>query len=390
VPAVAAAVLIGLGPGAASASACAGWTVQTTPNPASVDNLLNGVAATSTSNAWAVGNYSNSDQGFPARSLIVHWNGSAWRQQSSPSPGSGVNNLSGVAATSATNAWAVGSYDNSANTSTQTLIVHWNGTAWQQVPSPSPGGPGAGHASALNGIVATSATDAWAVGYYINSTTHLSQALIVHWNGTSWQQVPSPDVGIESGLGGVAATSATNVWAVGSYPNRFATGNRTLVVHWNGTAWQQVPSPNPHSCEDSNGLSGVAATSATNAWAVGSDDMCPGSETENLVTLILHWNGTSWRQQASPRPSVGGLHGVAATSATNAWAVGTVVVTGLTLTAHWNGTAWQRVPSPNPAPHPGFDELGGVAATSATNTWAVGSYTKAGQAVARTLVLHHC
>jgi hypothetical protein len=39
------------------------------------------------------------------------------------------------------------------------------------------------------------------------------------------------------GLRGVAATSATNAWTVGY------TGNKSLIVHWNGKTWRQVPSP---------------------------------------------------------------------------------------------------------------------------------------------------
>jgi hypothetical protein len=41
------------------------------------------------------------------------------------------------------------------------------------------------------------------------------------------------------------------------------------------------------------GLGGVAALSASNAWAVGSDANNP---------LILHWNGKAWRRVAAPRP----------------------------------------------------------------------------------------
>jgi hypothetical protein len=55
-------------------------------------------------------------------------------------------------------------------------------------------------------------------------------------------------------LSGVAATSASNAWAVGG----------ALILHWNGKTWKRVPSPS-----SAAGLSGVAATSATNAWAVG-------------------------------------------------------------------------------------------------------------------------
>src|ERR1700758_502951 len=37
---------------------------------------------------------------------------------------------------------------------------------------------------------------------------------------------------------GVAATSASNAWAVGG------NNGSTLIAHWDGTAWKQVPSPN--------------------------------------------------------------------------------------------------------------------------------------------------
>jgi hypothetical protein len=77
---------------------------------------------------------------------------------------------------------------------------------------------------------------------------------------------------------------------------------------------------------------------------------------------------------------------VAATSATNAWAVGTLG--GGALMAHWNGTAWKQQPSPGPGQYPGFNLLDGVAATSATNVWAVGSYSNGG--TSQTLALHCC
>jgi hypothetical protein len=46
-----------------------------------------------------------------------------------------------------------------------------------------------------------------------------------------------------------------------------------------------VPSPNPSSDDQ---LTSVSADSATDAWAVGYD---AGTTTR---TLILHWNGTAW------------------------------------------------------------------------------------------------
>ena len=46
--------------------------------------------------------------------------------------------LTGVAATSAASAWAVGS--TAIACSAKPLILHWNGTSWKRVPSPSPDG----------------------------------------------------------------------------------------------------------------------------------------------------------------------------------------------------------------------------------------------------------
>jgi hypothetical protein len=85
-----------------------------------------------------------------------------------------------VSAVSGTDAWAVGdSQPNAGSGPLRTLILHWDGTAWSQVSS-----PGAGPANVLNGVSADSATDAWAVGYYISKSVRY--ALILHWNGTAW------------------------------------------------------------------------------------------------------------------------------------------------------------------------------------------------------------
>jgi len=78
------------------------------------------------------------------------------------------------------------------------------------VPSPSPSSAG----NALSGVAAISATDAWAVGYTIDKGD-VKHTLIEHWNGKAWERVSSPDPGGAAELDGVAAAGATNIWAVG-------------------------------------------------------------------------------------------------------------------------------------------------------------------------------
>jgi hypothetical protein len=182
-------------------------------------------------------------------------------------------------------------------------------------------------------------------------------------------------------LSAVAATSARDAWAVGSFTA--SSGPKTLIEHWNGTKWVQVPSPNPTVPVSEIGLNGVAATSASNAWAVGTYTT-GGVE----KTLIEHWNGRAWALVGSPNPARGNsLLAVAATSAGNAWAVGllTTSTSEQTLIERWNGTAWKVAPSPDPSPS---SELAGVAAASASNVWAVGSFSAGGQA--QVLAAHCC
>jgi hypothetical protein len=328
------------------------------PGPAAsftIGGSLVGVAATSANSALAVG-YSGSLTS--PKALVVRWNGTAWKQVPITAPAGSV--LSSVAATSASNAWAVGQTG-----AGKTLIERWNGTAWKQVASPTPG-----TFSGLSGVTAVSASMAWAVG--TTSTGGRLKSLILRWNGKAWKQVPSPSAAGGVVLSGVAAASAASAWAVGSA----GASVQTLILRWNGTTWKRVASPNPGGHDNPDLLRAVAAVSARTAWAVGCTTCATGSGFNK--PLIERWNGKVWGRVHSP--ALGGrggiLSGVAATSAKNAWAVGGTE-TGVgthgtfeTLILRWNGKTWMRVPSPSPA---GAAGLSGVAAVSARSAWSVGS-----------------
>src|SRR5262245_2679292 len=80
-------------------------------------------------------------------------------------------------------------------------------------------------------------------------------------------------------------------------------------------------------------LTGVAATSARNAWAVG--------QINSIMSLILHWTGRAWQKGPSLRLRPG-LMAVTATSATNTWAVGQYRDFRKTLILHRDGRTWKR------------------------------------------------
>jgi len=375
---VLAGALISVAPMGTAAAACRGWTVQL-PDVDTNGNALIDVATTSTSSAWAVGWVSSSI----LQTVIERWNGTDWTRVASPNVGSANTQLVGVAATSTSDAWAVGS-SWVTPTQEQTVIEHWNGTDWTRVASPNPGGPSG--SNVLSGVAATSDTDAWAVGHYDNGTS--DQTLILHWAGTAWTRVPSPNPGGSSypdDLVDVAAISPTNAWAVGSYSS--GGPRQTLIEHWNGTAWKRVASPNPGGVSNADQVSAVTATSATDAWAVG--DYNNGTNTQ---TLIEHWDGTAWKRVASPSPggvaNLDELSDVAATSSTDASAVGDYYdgTTFRTLIVRWNGSGWKRATSPNVGSGANF--LFGVSATASTNVWGVGYYYDG--TADQALALHRC
>ncbi len=363
--------------GAASAVA-AGQAALAATGAARTAGQLHAVAAVSSKDVWAVG-CSGGCNG--PDSLIVHWNGRKWSRVASPDPGAGFDELTGVSAVSASDVWAVGYACNDANcigtgNVFSTLIVHWNGTKWSKVASPDPSTV----SNTLYGVSAVSAGDVWAAGSEIaDASTLLSTTMVLHWNGKKWSRVHSPTVsGASTTLYGVSAGSATDAWAVGNeciYPAcpdpGITTG--TFTMHWNGKKWSRVDSPSPG--DANNVLFGVSTLKPDDAWAVGDTiNTFPG----DTDTLIVHWNGTKWSQVASADPGseFDNLNAVSAVSGKDIWAVGDQLGTSLpygTLAEHRAGGVWAAVASPDgTTSDTGVNMLSGVAAVSATDAVAVG------------------
>jgi hypothetical protein len=328
------------------------WSIVSAPNAGIGDNVLNGVSGSASTDVWEVGFYGF---GIEKRTLIEHWNGTTWSIISSPNTNKRLNVLNGLDAISSSNVWAVGSATSGGLDQT-TLILHWDGTAWSIIPSASPGTFGL---NTLYAVAATSANDVWAVGSFTNRG-EFAQTLVEHWDGTSWQVIPSANVpGSNNELYAVVALGPNNVWAVGYWGNA-ASGFSTLVEHWNGSSWSVVPSPNP---QGDNFLSAVSATGANDIWAVGRSR---NPFTFQTSTLIEHWDGNSWSEVfgfgVEPESAA---YGVAAVSPGDAWAVGDGG--GLALIGRWNGSDWSVFPSPNVT-----GRLLAATAITPCDVWAVG------------------
>ena len=318
--------------------------------------------------------------------------------QDTPNPNQRGNTLNAVAATSTTDAWAVGFQNSSNLNDSRTLTQHWNGTAWTTVASPNPGAAAVlvctnlNSGNVLTAVAAVSPNDVWAVGYFFTCTS-LLKPMALHWNGVQWSVVPTPKLNTNdnAAFNSVVAVAANDVYAVGYKPASNG-AVLTLIEHWDGAAWSVVSSPNANNT--GNVLTSVTANSPTDIWAVG-DQVAPGVE---VRTLALHFDGSTWSVVPTPNPVHGGnltqnvLTSVVAAGPNDVTAVGftSANLTELTMVQHWDGVSWRVVPSPNKSTLAGsFNTLRGVTAVNRSDLYAVGFFsnsTTRGQQVR--LLLH--
>jgi hypothetical protein len=274
-----------------------------------------GVAAAGTNDVWAVGNKIGPDNPDFGEQLIEHWNGKSWSVDTT-GPEIEDDSLSGVTVVASNNVWAVGAAGGNA------LVEHWDGTRWSIVSNSVIAGAGR-----LSAVSADSANDVWAVGQAGNGGPP-----ILHFNGTTWSRVAAPIPSLEANS--VTALSPTNVWAVGTVQTFFNHRSHTkaAIEHWDGTSWSIVSSPSPTSSLGlDSSLRGIAAISANDIWAVGTFNKSTGG----AATLTEHWDGMSWTIISSPNPGTASnsLFGVTALSDGTVVAVGSQTNQGTDATA---------------------------------------------------------
>lgn len=347
------------------------WQQVSSPNiSATNNNQLLGVDAVSDNDVWAVG-WAQDPSGpqYVKRTLIQHFDGGSWSIVESPNPRSDVNSqLHSVSAASANDVWAVGSSHNGSLPS-RTLIQHWDGAQWSIVPSPSPDS----QFNELRSVAALSVNDVWAVGYRggTKSGTPI-ETFILHWDGASWHQTPSPNIsGGANQLFGITAIAANDIWAVG------VAGGAPLAMRWNGSAWSVV-SVQRNGGLGTEKLTAVSGTAGNDIWAVGDGK---GIFTNQTFATIRHWDGARWTEKVCraasgsnpPEGYEGGgpdayFTGVAAAASNDVWAVG--VRGSGPMIIHWDGQAWTTVTHPRAFPNSAT--LRAVTTSSRGSAWSVG------------------
>lgn len=294
-----------------------------------------GIAVVSATDEWAVGSFDDLQQ--RTHPAIEHYTGHGWQyisQPTAPVP----SELSAVAAIAANDVWAVGWRSTNAGSSgvPHTFIEHWDGASWTVVPSPNPVPTGDDQ---LTTVAGSGPNDVWAAGIACRSSYVDCGQMLLHWNGTQWQAIANTlPGGCCPGPSSLSVDSSTDAWMV---------INAVQVAHWNGTNWTTVTLP----LANSQSPSAVWARSPSDVWVVGGGG------------LLDHWNGTSWTSYQSPGTGVG-YAAVVGTSTHNVYAVGGTINSAdeeFTFAARWNGTSWSAVPSQSPTVigyDPGSDRPG--------------------------------
>jgi hypothetical protein len=260
---------------------------------------LEAVAAVARDDVWAVGD----DGGQP---VLLHWNGREWRRQRPPQLPADAS-LRDVAAFARDDVWVVGGFADLIRR--RPLVLRWNGRVWQRLSVGRVAPPG----SSLLAIDGNDSTDIWAVGLTgVGITNHAKDELVLRWHRGQWKRMRTPLAG-ENQSPGAVDVSGGEVWAA-----HFPWGGRygAAIVRWHGAVGRIS-----YSTDEDLYLADIAATSQSDAWAVGYRDF-------DRHPLLLRWNGRSWRIVPTPLDRLvdAALESVSVVSPREIWAVGERVI----------------------------------------------------------------
>jgi hypothetical protein len=359
---------------AAPAARAADISTVTTPNPGT-SNIIGGLTAFANDEVWAVGESSSpSYSGCHGRTLTARFTGSALAEiLETPAATPICATVNSVSGSSSSDIWAVGF----AGSQRDPHLRHYNGSTWTAsagatLPLPSSGGRSL-HTTGLNAVTDLGPTNVWAVGraMFADSSRH---TLIEHLTAGGWSLATGPTT-TGSVLNGISAVGAADIWSVGTQTS--ATGTATLATHYEGSAWRTAATPNNNV---NNELTSVAAVASNDVWAVGDSIKNAFDGVSTSRTLVEHFNGSAWSIVPSPNVGAGNnvLTGVAAHAANDVWAVGYdddhsgSVPVRKTVWMHWDGRRWSVVASPNTG-NSDNTLLGVIAPAGTSDLWAWGS-----------------
>jgi hypothetical protein len=319
-----------------------GWRGLTVPNPGVHGSAFQAVDAVGADDAWAGGLSCLNDAcgpngGFGSRTLLEHWDGHRWTPAPTPSPGTALNEIRAVDALSADDVWAAGLWSDRGRWLRHGLVLHWDGSAWRQVRIPFLDGE-----VHLDGVSAAAPDDVWVVGEQCpgpcSGLAH-SFALALHWDGTKFTKVATAPLGADRvGFDSVVTLGPDEAWAVGGRSANRVAPTHPLAELWDGHKWRLVDTPIPGKSAHWFAIDRVPGVGL---WSAGGFAPAPGDDERPLV-MRRNASG-AWTRAVVPSPNVhlAFLADAAAVSRTDVWAVGPSSAGPLAV--HWNGSGWSLV-----------------------------------------------
>jgi hypothetical protein len=208
---------------------------------------------TGPSSAWLLG---GSNPGGPSAPVAAQWDGTELTTATLPS---GLTSfISDASATSASDIWAASQYGR--------YLLHYDGVQWRVVKRWAQG--------QITGLTAISPSDVWVFGTTADGTSDVGTW---HFDGYNWQRMP----GLADSVVRASATSDSDIWAIAASPASYS------ILHYDGTSWQPVPTGG-----DLNGIQprDILATSPSDVWVLGTQAGTAGG----AQLVLLHWNGLGW------------------------------------------------------------------------------------------------
>lgn len=342
---------------------------------ANKDNPIGGAAySRSNGGAWSkvtAFNMLSSDLSFSLYGTLggpaPHLGCGVWSVEPSPNaPGMNQTWLNDMAYVAADDIWAVGRSYGPGSTpgddNQYTFALHFDGSQWSVVPTPSPNPVADLTYCELSAVAALAPNDVWAAGTRLGADEGAgyigTHNLVLHWNGSSWQVMDAP-IPASFGLQGVSgdgiyeilALAPNDIWFLGEWIRMNAQGftfRHALAMHYDGSNFT-VDETFP--IVGSNGATIYAsdALGPDDIWAVGAAG--DGDPAPAAHTFIFHWDGSDWSHV--PAGSMPGVYhtfgGVKMLATDDVWISGSSwappnVVTQFML--HWDGSGYEFIEVP--------------------------------------------
>ena len=334
---------------------------------------LTAISMDSPTDGWAVGGAfqdpssasAATDQTPEMHAILLHYDGSSWRQVSSAIQAV----LGDVHMLSATSGWAL-----TEGTQNQVPeILHYDGTAWTAQALPASLSAGSQHALNLTNLTTLADGEVWVTGIIFPSggssgsgsaapsstapgqspsgQPPLPTSVILRYVAGGW----SVQATIANALvNSIAMAAPDDGWAIGQNfpvapsgvgqpPQPTSASSNTLFLRYSGGHWTRVTAPLAADTGDAQiTLTHISLLSPTDGWitgmaehstasmvAQGSSGQPSSTKSVPQVSLVLlHYDGTQWRSVGGPSLPAHAMPNILDAdfiSSSEGWAVGTLL-----------------------------------------------------------------